>query len=145
MVKQSEIGESFDFLIWVVSFLTKKKSLVFRVPGFLGTTFEVKMAHLRLLWIEITPSRLQGTIFQTTMSQTSSKILMVFGWLHPSLWTSRLVAMHDDIGNRSIGRVLTIDDCSRTIDYCFSYCCLEIFVGDKVVMGGGILPQCPPD
>ena len=66
MVKQCEIVESFDFLIWVVSFLTKKKSLAsqgpgffrlnFRqVPGFLGTTFEVKMAHPRLLWIEVTP------------------------------------------------------------------------------------------
>ena len=39
VVKQSEIVESFDFLIWVVSFLMKKNSLVFRVPGFLGLNF----------------------------------------------------------------------------------------------------------
>ena len=40
IVKQSEKVESFDFLnIWVLSFLSKKKSLVFRVPGFLGLNF----------------------------------------------------------------------------------------------------------
>ena len=36
LLAQSEMVESFDFLIWVVSFLTEKKSLVFRGPGFLG-------------------------------------------------------------------------------------------------------------
>ena len=59
----------------MVSFLTKKKSLVFQVtgflgldfrevPGFLSTTFEVRMADPRLLWIEVSPLEMEMDTFR---------------------------------------------------------------------------------
>ena len=35
-----------------------------------------------------------------------------------------------------MGGFLTIDYCLRIIAYCFPYCFLEIFVGDKALMNG---------
>ena len=42
-----------------------------------------------------------------------------------------------------MGGFLTVGYCSRTMDYCFPDCFLEIFVGDKVVIGE-IPPVLPP-
>ena len=48
-----------------------------------------------------------------------------------------------------MGRILTIDYCSRTIGYCLPYCFLEVFVGGQGFDGGvqsrvGEDPPSPP-